>query len=163
MAEWKADPLESIAVESTDDHTLGYLASKLFTQIRSLKSKPGKSFANMEAIYKTLYWLADAKHLILFKDTNGRNVGVLAFDIVTPWYSTKTCLDEVFVLALDPSFHGFGRVAMEYLKSKAKACGCALMVTGASMTDDPKMVENLYKRHGKCSFSYPCFAWVLPN
>lgn len=152
-----------IEVEPNDDNTLRYIASKVFDQIRSLHSKPGKAFANLGAIYYTLYCLADAKHLILFMDSKGRNVGVLAFDIVTPWYTRFTCFSEIFVLGLDPSFHGFGRVALQYMKKKSKALGCSLMETGASMTDDPKMIENLYNRHGKCTFSYPCFAWVLPN
>lgn len=153
----------SIEVDANDDKTLNYIASKVFNQIRSLKSKPGSTFADLESIYYTLYWLAEAHHLILFKTPEGHNVGVLAFDIVTPWYTRYTCLTEVFVLALDPAFHGFGRVAMKYMKRRAKALGCSLMETGASMTDDPKMLENLYKRHGKCTFSYPNFVWVLPN
>lgn len=128
-----------------------------------MKSKPGKTFADLGAIYYNLYWLADAKHLILFRTPEGHNVGVLAFDIVTPWYTRYTCLSEMFVLALDPTFHGFGRVAMDYMLKRAKGLGCSLMETGAAMTDKPKMIENLYKRHGHCAFTYPCFGWVFPN
>lgn len=163
MEERKADSLVAIEVEDTDDKTLDYIASKVYNEIRNLKSKPGKTFANFWAIYNSLYWVAEAKHLILFKDTNGRNVGVLAFDIVTPWYTKATCFEELFVLGLDPSFHGFGRVALDYMLKRAKGLGCSLMETGASMTDNPKMIENLYKRHGHCAFSYPNFAWVFPN
>lgn len=159
----KANSLVSIEVDSNDDETLRYIASKVYNEIRSLHSKPGKSFAEFGAIYYSLYWIAEDRHLILFKDTNGRNVGVLAFDIVTPWYTRRTCFEELFVLGLDPSFHGFGRVALKYMKKRANDLGCALMETGASMTDKPKMIENLYKRHGKCDFTYPCFVWVLPN
>lgn len=163
MEGWKANSLVSIEVDPNDDKTLNYIASKVYNEIRSLNSKPGKKVADLGAIYYSLYWLAEAKHLILFRDTKGHNVGVLAFDIVTPWYTRYTCFSELFVLCLDPAFHGFGRVALRYMKKRAKGLGCALMETGASMTDEPKMIENLYKRHGKCDFTYPCFAWVLPN
>ena len=163
MAGWEANSLEAIEVDSWDEETIKYIASKVYNEIRKLKSKPGKTFADFESICYSLYWIADANHLILFKDSKGRNVGVLAFDVVTPWYTKRTCFDELFVLGLDPAFHGFGRVALNYMKKRAKGLGCALMETGASMTDDPKMIENLYKRHGKCTFMYPCFAWVFPN
>lgn len=159
----KANSLVSIEVDANDDKTLTYITSKIYDQMRALNSKPAGKYADYGSIYYNLYWLAEAKHLILFKDKKGRNVGVLAFDVVTPWYTRYTCLDEIFVLALDPTFHGFGRTALRYMKKKAKALGCTLMETGASMTDKPELLENLYKRHGKCDFSYPNFVWVLPN
>lgn len=166
LSDWKwgkGETLDSIEVDPHDEKTFNYIVSRVYSEIRKLKSKPGKVFANFEAIYYSLYLVAEAKHLILFKDSKGHNVGVLAFDIVTPWYTKYTCFSELFVLGLDPAFHGFGRVAMYYMRQKAKELGCSLMETGASMTDNPKMIENLYKRHGKCTFMYPCFAWVLPN
>lgn len=159
---WKDTSLVSIEVDPNDDKTLKYIASKVFEQMRSLHSKPGKTYAHLGSIYDNLYLLAKANHLILFRNTRGRNIGVLAFDIGIPWYTHYTCFSEVFVLGLDPSFYGFGRVALQYMKKKAKDLGCSLMETGASMTDDPKMIENLYKRHGKCNFMYSCFVWTLP-
>ena len=166
LSDWKwgkGETLDSIEVDPNDDDTLRYIASKVYNEIRSLHSKPGNSFAEFGAIFYSLYWIAEARHLILFKDSKGRNVGVLAYDVVTPWYTRRTCFEELFVLGLDPAFHGFGRVAMYYMRQKAKELGCSLMETGASMTDNPKMLENLYKRHGKCTFSYSNFVWVLPN
>lgn len=163
MAGWEANSLEPTPVDPNDDDTLNYIASKVYNEIRKLKYKPGKTFADFGSIYYSLYWIAEAGNLILFKDVQGRKVGVLAFEIVTPWYTRFTCLDEIFVLGLDPSFYGFGREALDFMKKTAKAIGCALMQTGASMTDNPKMIENLYKRHGHCAFSYPSFAWVFPN
>ena len=163
VAGWEASSLEAVEVDSWDEETIKYIASKVYNEIRKLKSKPGKTFADFEAICYSLYWIADANHLILFRDSKGRNVGVLAYDVVTPWYTKRTCFEELFVLGLDPAFHGFGRVALDYMMKKAKGLGCSIMETGASMTDNPKMIENLYKRHGHCAFSYPCFAWVFPN
>ena len=163
MAKWEANSLVAIEVDPNDEKTLDYIASKVYHEIRELRSKPGKTFADFGSIFYSLYWVAEAKHLILFKDSKGHNVGVLAFDIVTPWYTRYTCLSEIFVLGLDPVFPGFGRVAVDYMLKRAKALGCSLMETGASMTDNPKMIENLYKRHGHCAFSYPNFAWVFPN
>ena len=163
MAGWKANSLVAVEVDVNDDDTLRYIASKVYNEIRSLHSKPGNIFAEFGAIYYRLYWIAAARHLILFKDSKGRKVGVLAYDVVTPWYTRRTCFEELFVLGLDPSFYGFGRVALKYMKKRANDLGCSLMETGASMTDKPKMIENLYKRHGKCTFSYQNFVWVLPN
>lgn len=163
MAEREADSLVAIEVDPHDDKTLDYITSKVYYEIRKLRSKPGKTFADFGSISYSLYWVADAQHLILFKDSKGHNVGVLAFDVVTPWYTKRTCFEELFVLGLDPAFHGFGRVALDYMLKKAKGLGCSLLETGASMTDNPKMIENLYKRHGHCAFSYPNFAWVFPN
>lgn len=163
MEGWEAASLVTIEVDPNDERTFNYIVSKVYSEIRHLKSKPGKTFADFGSIYYSLYWVAEAKHLILFKDSRGHNVGVLAFDIVTPWYTRRTCFEELFVLGLDPAFHGFGRVAVKYMLKKAKDLGCSLMETGASMTDNPKMIENLYKRHGHCAFTYPCFAWVFPN
>ena len=150
-------------VESTDEKTLGYIASKVFAQLRSLTSKPAWKIADFRSIVYSLYWLADAGHLVLFKDSNDKMIGVLAYDIESPWYSKFTCFEEIFVLGLDPSFVGFGRIALKWMKKKAKDSGCALFETGASMTDSPELLENLYKRHGRCTFSYPSFVWVLPN
>lgn len=163
MEGWEADSLVAIEVDQNDERTFNYIVSKVYSEIRHLKSKPGKTLADFGSIYYSLYWVAEAKHLILFKDSRGHNVGVLAFDIVTPWYTRRTCFEELFVLGLDPAFHGFGRVAMDYMLKRAKGLGCSIMETGASMTDNPKMIENLYKRHGKCTFMYPCFAWIFPN
>lgn len=131
--------------------------------MRSLTSKPAWKMADYHSIYYSLYWLADAGHLVLFKDANDSFIGVLAYDVASPWYTKYTCFEEIFVLSLDPSFHGFGRIALKWMKKKAKEIGCALLETGASMTDKPELLENLYKRHGKCTFSYPNFVWVLPN
>lgn len=149
-------------VNSSDLDTLKYLAAKLLDQMRSLQSKPARKLADYHSIFYTLFWLAHSHNLVIFRKGE-HTVGALAYTIDTPWYTRYTCLEEVFVLELDPSFYGFGRVALKFFKETAKAYGCSLLETGASMTDKPEMLRNLYERKGKCSFSYPSFVWVMPN
>lgn len=142
-----------------------YVASKLYDQLRNLKSKPEcRYIADYHSIFYSVYWLAHNNNLVVFKKKDTESiVGVLAFSIDSPWYTRYTCLNEIFVLQTDPSYHGFGRKALEFFKETAKENGCVLIETGASMTDESKILENLYKRHGKCTFSYPNFVWVLAN
>lgn len=149
-------------VEITDEKMLNYLASKLYDQMRNLKTKPAKHLINYRSIYLSLYWAANDHTLVVFK-VDDHIIGTLAYTIVTPWYSKHSCLEEMFVLCLEPSYYGFGRVALKFLKRAAKAYGCALMETGAAMTDQPTLLENLYTKVGKSNFSYPNFVWVLPQ
>lgn len=152
----------SSKVKIIEEKTLNYLASKLYDQMRSLKTRPAKHIVDYHSIYTSLYWAANSGCLYIFK-VDGHLVGALAYTIETPWYSNFRCLDEMFVMCLDPNFHGFGRIALKFLKKKAMFHGCAILKTGAAMTDTPKIIENLYKRKGKCIFSYPNFVWVLPH
>lgn len=159
---WKDPAVEPHYVNSSDLKTLQYLTSKLLDQLTSLQSKPAGKFADYHSIFYSLFWLAHEQNLVVFKKEE-HVVGAVAFTVDTPWYTRYTCLEEVFVLDIDPSFYGFGRVALKFLKKTAKAYGCSLLETGASMTDEPEMLRNLYEKKGKCTFSYPSFVWVLPN
>lgn len=155
--------MEPQFVESVDTKTVAFLASKLLEQMRSIQSKKdvGK-LAEYRSIFYSLCDLARDENLVVFKDGD-HIIGALAYTIEQPWYTRATCLDEVFVLQTDPNFYGFGRVALDFLKMLAKTYGCSLMETGASMTDTPEMLRNLYLKKGKCDFEYPNFVWVLPN
>lgn len=154
--------MEPYYVESSDLKTIRYLTSKLLDQMRSLQSKPAGKLADFHSIYYSLFWLASEGGLVVFKEKE-HIVGFVGFQLETPWYTRYTCLSEFFVLQIDPNFYGFGRVAMQFFKRYARSYGCKLLETGASMTDKPEMLRNLYERKGKCSFSYPSFVWVMPN
>ena len=161
VAGWEASSLEAVEVDSWDEETIKYIASKVYNEIRKLKSKPGKTFADFEAICYSLYWIADANHLILFRDSKGRNVGVLAYDVVTPWYTKHTCFEELFVLGLDPAFHGFGRVAAKWMEETAKLNHIPLLETAAALPEDPQLAKNLYMKKQGFTLEYPSFVKIL--
>lgn len=149
-------------VECTDEKMLNYLASKLYDQMRNLQTRPAKHVVNYRSIYLSLYWAANDHTLVVFK-VDDHIIGTLAYTIITPWYTHHRCLEEMFVLCLEPSYHGFGRVALKFLKRAAMCLGCAIMETGASMTDQPEVLRNLYTKVGKCTFNYPSFVWLMPH
>lgn len=150
-------------VARDDFKTISLIAGKLYEQIRSLKTKKGRQMVDWYSVKHSIANMAANNLLVVFNTPTGKTVGVLAYTIEIPWYSNKPVLSEIFVLQIDPEFHGFGRVALKFLKETAKKWGCALLETSVSMTDDPKPVENLYKIKGKCDFSYKSFVWYIPN
>lgn len=98
---------------------------------------------------------------------SGGIVGVLGYTIGQPWWAKegKTCLQELFVLQIDPAFYGFGRWAIKFFKAEAKSLGCSLLETAVSITvgSEARMAENTYMKYGKPSLSYSSFVWVLPQ
>lgn len=143
-----------------DGRVIIQIASRLFDLIRTRKFGAGATsfYAVKESVAAMAYgeqlWVCKSK------DTN-HILGAVAFSVVKPWWSNKTCLDELFVLRLDESCFGFGRMACDFMKKKAKAYGCSFMETGVSITDNPGAMRNTYERYGECSFSYPNFVWLL--
>lgn len=129
--------------------------------LKDAKTKPGAAYADFTTIYNSLIDMSYTAGLWVFETNAGHVVGAVAISVEKPWYTQKTCLEEVFVLCLDPEFHGFGRVALKFLKNKARALGCGLLLTGDALSDDQRMIENLYQRHGHCNFTYKNFVWTL--
>lgn len=152
-------------VKAEDTDIIEKVSFALYNQIRSLESKPGKHFADLWSIKASVAALAAQGNLCVFYKDSDRisMVGAVASNIVLPWYTRQTCLDEIFVIQMNPQFHGFGKVALDSLKKKAKVNGCALLQTGASMTDRPEMLRNIYERKGKCTFTYQSYVWVMPH
>lgn len=137
------------------------VASAFYTKLKEAKTKPGAAYADFETIYESLMDMSYNGCLWVFETNAGHVVGSVAISVCQPWYTKKTCLEEVFVLQLDPQFHGFGRVALKFLKNKAREYGCGLLVTGDALSDDQRMIENLYQRHGHCNFTYKNYIWTF--
>lgn len=145
-----------------DTEVIRRIASRIYDVIRNRKY--GKAFADFTKIREAVELMADNDELVVFKakGTN-RLIGALSFTIDEPWYSSKPCFDETFVIQIDPSFLGFGEIACEFMKAYAKSRGCACMSTAVSMTDKPAALLNTYMRKGKCTFAYPNCIWVFPS
>lgn len=140
---------------------IDHLASALFDKMTALRTKPmSPKVVDVMSIKKSLRELSELGWLYKFVDSRGFVYGYVGFTIEMPWYSNKPCLCELFILQVYG--HGFGRVALKFLKGIGKKYGCALMETGASMTDSPEELRNLYERKGRCDFTYPSFVWFLP-
>lgn len=140
---------------------IDHLASALFDKMTALRTKPmSPKVVDVMSIKKSLRELSELGWLYKFVDSMGFVYGYVGFTIEIPWYSNKPCLCELFILQVYG--HGFGRVALKFLKGIGKKYGCALMETGASMTDSPEELKNLYEKKGKCDFTYPSFVWFLP-
>lgn len=149
-------------VDPKDKEKLRRYASHFYTYFTSLESKPTSKYGNFGAIMVSFLMFAEDESLYEFVTDTGHVVGLVCASVVQPWWTDKTLLEEVFVICLDPQFKGFGRVAMKFLKNKARQFGCSLMTTGNLLTDEPKKIENLYQKHGHCNFSYKNFVWLYP-
>lgn len=152
--------LEPIQIKPTEN--IDTLTSELYVKMTTLVTKPLSSkVVDVMHIKKSLAELCELGWLYKFVDAStGLTHGYLGFTIDMPWYSDKPCLSELFVLQTHG--HGFGRMAVRFLKEQAKKYGCGLMETGATMTDEPEELKNLYEKKGKCDFTYPSFVWFLP-
>lgn len=149
---------EQVSFEDTS--LINTISSHVYKTIR--ERKHGKAYASFKSINNAVLLMSYAESLWICKrKSDGAFIGVVAFEIDRPWWSDKTCLEEIFVIQINPSFYGFGRLALNFMKTKAKAYGCALMETGASMTDKPELLESLYHKKGKCTFTYPNFVWLM--
>lgn len=81
-------------------------------------------------------------------------VGVVAFTIQDDplWWCRARVLQELFVLSMSSEFHGFGRVAAQFLKDMCAVNECAFVLTGTALGSN-----NSYRKVGGYSFEYPSF------
>ena len=81
-------------------------------------------------------------------------IGAVAFTIQRDalWWCRADIVEELFVLAMDDTFHGFGRVAAQFLKDMCAANACDLVLTGTALGSN-----NSYRKVGGYSFEYPSF------
>jgi hypothetical protein len=126
-------------------------------QERGEQGHPLKSLVDYSSILEEVSLRDLQDRLLKFVNTSGKLVGVLAFDVGQPWWSSEKCLEEVFVYCLDPDLHGFGRIALRHLEDLAETYGCSFIEAGGAACVDSKPLENLYMKKGGFSFSYPNF------
>lgn len=73
-------------------------------------------------------------------------VGVVLYDVGSPWYTVDRVVYELGVYALNDDFVGFGRVAVGILEGVAELYGASYIMPGNSVQD--KKVSNLYRKFG---------------
>lgn len=75
-------------------------------------------------------------------------VGIVGFDVVVEWWSTKRFLTELFVWCVDTAYKGFGRVAVAELEKIAEFYKCAAIIAGNCFMGQPQVVSNTYRKAG---------------
>lgn len=147
-------------VEAIDTDVIFDISIKFFKTLCATKTKPGWEYANSDRIISFIQSMSYLGNVYVIVSDN-KYVGAFAYDIVVPWYTTESCLEEVFVLKLDNEYSGIGEVALDYFKRIAEENDCGLITTADALSDDKALLRNLYERKGKCDFTYDNFVWVL--
>lgn len=152
--------VEVRTVHLQEDRLIIKIAIKFFETLVNAKTKPGWKYADFDTILNNIKSLSSFGSLqVIVKDN--KYVGAFAWDIISPWYSTFLCLQEIFVLKLDDEYSGIGEVALDYFKRISEENDCGLITTADALSDDKALLRNLYERKGKCDFTYDNFVWVL--
>lgn len=88
--------------------------------------------------------------LMVYEDVNEPNVpvGILSCGVTELWWIEGKVLLEEFVLSLTKRDCGFGRFAIDTMETLAKINGCVLILSGSSMVEKTKEVENMYRKKG---------------
>lgn len=82
--------------------------------------------------------------------------GILVFDVGVPFWSNKTIVSEIFVLAM-PYSKGLQREAIKGLKQIAKEYEAVLITAGNIFQDNNNLIGNGYKKQG---FQQSCSTYV---
>lgn len=75
-------------------------------------------------------------------------IGIVVFDVGNMWWSDKRFLTEILVLCVDESYHGFARVAIQYLNELAEEFNVDVICAGCYFQAKPQIVTNSYKKDG---------------
>lgn len=93
----------------------------------------------------------------------GKPVGAVGFSVVPVWWSkgNKPLLVEEFVISLDNSIQGFGRLAVKRLEYIASLFDCQLIMSGNLLGTTQKQTENLYMKKSGFQLNYQHFVKVV--
>lgn len=122
---------------------------------------PFSKYAHYPTMKANIKQMVEDEELVVFETKKDKKaVGVISAKFERPWFVNGTCLCESFVLCLDPSFYGFGRVAGNWLKKAAKIGGASFVYVGSDISDNPKIIENIAVKKMGCrpvgkTFVYP--------
>lgn len=99
----------------------------------------------------------------LFTLLDGTPIGAIGFHKASLWWGKEgsNVLSEEFVVSLNDSYVGFGRIAVRRLEELAVKHDCSLIMSGNLLGNTPKQTENLYMNKAKFDFSYKHFIKVL--
>lgn len=144
------------------DSEVAFIADKFYKycQEQSGRGHLLMPFASYSRILYVLKSANDCGYLDVFV-AGDRIVGFILYDVSIPWWTDEPCLTEMAIFTVDPSFVGFGRIAVERLKEIASIYNCSFIHTASAICIDHKPIENLYMKKGKYHFTYPCFVYVL--
>lgn len=143
------------------DEEVRVVAEKFYNtgKVQGAVVHPLAPLASLEHIHQTVKIANENGYLDAFV-LNGHIVGVLMYDIAKPWWSDCYCLKEMFILTVDPTFKGFGRIALQRLEELAEEHGCSMIETGSAFCLEPKLITNLYMKKGNYNFTYPNFVRI---
>lgn len=114
------------------------------------RSEPFTKYADFEVIEECFELFNDDGFIRAWyeKDTD-RLIGVLAFSVVIPFWTSERSIVENLCLCLDDNFHGFQRLADATLYEVAKYYNCKLIQTGTFLPHkgDKQMVVNGYTKN----------------
>lgn len=91
-------------------------------------------------------------------------VGILCFNIDTPWWADENSrvVVENLVLCVDDTFKGFGRIAVKALDDIARKYRCTAIISGSYLTKETNMIRNMYLKQGYTQIC-PSFLKVFEN
>lgn len=123
-------------------------------------SKAVTEFLNLYWASENLMQFSKEKKVIEFYQGE-RFCGILAFDLGAAWWTDRTILYEVVVLAVK-GCHGLQREACKMLDKLAKRYHASLISTGCFFQRDPQVVTNGYKKFGFTQ-TYPTYVKVVKH
>lgn len=153
------EPELTVYMVKPKDTTYIYQALHAFTGYAKQNKKLGVFYSEKSA-EEAMKTMAVMRCLAAFM-WRGCVVGYVGYTIENPWWMTEEVFKELFVLCVDSTFHGFGRVAAKWMEETAKLNHIHIIETAAALPEDPQMVRNLYMKKQRFTLEYPAFVKVL--
>jgi hypothetical protein len=128
-----------------------------------MEDHPFKDLVNTRSPLGFVEQLYEAEGINLFVLPSGNPVGAIGFSKVPLWWAKDGAhiLVEEFVISLDDSYVGFGRIAVRRLEELARLHDCFAIMSGNLLGVVPKQIENLYMKKANFNFHYKNFIKVL--
>ena len=124
---------------------------QIIKRLHYLKRREGskiiKEIADVEYSAMELVRMSRQSKVIVFYE-NDTFIGILAFDVVNPWWTSKRVLDEEIILSMTDDFKGFARIAIDKLIELAEYYKASLIAAGCFFQDKPQIVTNSYIKKG---------------
>lgn len=123
-------------------------------------SKAVTEFLNLPWASECLMQFSKEKKVVEFYQGD-RFCGILAFDYGSAWWTDKTIIYEVVVLAVK-GCHGLQREACKMLDSIAAERHASMISSGCFFQRNPQVVTNGYKKAGFTQ-TYPTYVKVVKH
>jgi hypothetical protein len=143
---------------------LNKIARAINRQMQLMQSfnHPFKDLVDLNSPWDLMMLLDENEGLEVFLDSSGEPIGAIGFSKMPLWWAKEgsSVLMEEFVVSLNDSYVGFGRIAVRRLEELAKIHDCALIMSGNLLGTSPKQTENLYMKKAHFDFKYSHFLKV---